>query len=104
LAYYCLNEALPTSKDAHEDNFSLKAIIQAIASMPKAVAPEVMDASEDNSEVHPLLKKIAKERWFPREKRPVTLDYVLEVIIAKLPEGTKTLVKTLTAYLVQLSQ
>ena len=71
--------------------------------MPEQPASEMGNDEQDNSEVHPLLKKIAKERWFPPEKTPITLDYVLEAIIVNLSEATKALVKTLTTHLVELS-
>ena len=79
-------------------------IIKSIETMPKMVISEVVQEDEDNNEVHPLLKKISKERWFPQGKFPITLDYVLDAIITKLQDTTKTLIKTLTSHLVQVHQ
>ena len=72
--------------------------------MPEQPASEIVNDEQDNSEAHPLLKKISKERWFPKEKIPITLDYVLQAIILTLAEATKALVKTLTTHLVELSR
>lgn len=63
-----------------------------------------MDGGEDDQEVHPLLRKISEERWFPRSNSSITLDYVLDGIISKLFNAGKTLIKTLTAHLVLLHQ
>ena len=57
---------------------------------------------ENGDEIHPILQKISEERWFPRVKSLLTLDYVLQTIIDKLSNATKTLVKTLTGHLIQL--
>lgn len=59
---------------------------------------------EDDQEIHPLLKKISEERWFPRSDSPITLDYVLGAIILKLFNAGKALIKTLTTHLIQLHQ
>ena len=60
------------------------------------------EAEEEVNQIHPLLKKISEERWFPRGNSTITLDYVLEAILKKLPDATKTLIKTLTTHLIQL--
>ena len=62
----------------------------------------MISEGEESGEVHPLLKKISEERWFPRGNIPVTLDYVLDAIISKLSDTTKTMVKTLTTHLIQI--
>jgi hypothetical protein len=84
-------------------------IIKDLENMKKAVPTEVVNEGEGENEeeeevnqIHPLLKKISEERWFPRGNSTITLDYVLEVILTKLPNATKTLIKTLTTHLIQL--
>ena len=52
--------------------------------------------------LHPLLKKISEERWFPRDITSITTDSVIDAILMKLPNASKTMLKTLTAHLVQL--
>jgi len=89
-------------KETSDDNFSLKMIIKGLESKKKIVVSEVINEGEEMDEIHPLLKKISEERWFPRGNFSITLDYVLETIITKLPDATKTLIKTLTTHLVQL--
>ena len=68
----------------------------------KIVVSEIINENEEKNEVHPLLKKISEERWFPRRNIPITLDYVLDAIISKLPDTSKTMVKTLTTHLTQI--
>jgi len=65
---------------------------------------ELGNEGEQNNGIHPLLTKISEERWFPRRNILITLDYILDVIITKLPNATKTLVKALITHLVQLHQ
>jgi hypothetical protein len=89
-------------KETSDDNFSLKMIIKGLESKKKIVVSEVINEGEETDEIHPLLKKISEERWFPRGQFSITLDYVLEAIITKLSDATKTLIKTLTTHLVQL--
>ncbi|CAF3948071.1 unnamed protein product [Rotaria sp. Silwood2] len=84
-----------------EDNFSLKMIIQTIENNKQATS-EIIDGDERNHGMHPLLKKISEERWFPRGNFSLTLDYVLDAIIEKLSNATKNMLKTLTTHLVQL--
>ncbi|CAF0846486.1 unnamed protein product [Rotaria sordida] len=84
-----------------EDNFSLKMIIEGIENR-KTTESKAVNQDEENHEIHPLLKKISEERWFPRGNFPLTLDYVLDAIIEKLPNATKTMLKTLTTHFVQL--
>ncbi|CAF2912384.1 unnamed protein product [Rotaria sp. Silwood2] len=84
-----------------EDNFSLKMIIQTIENNKQATS-EIIDGDERNHGMHPLLKKISQERWFPRGNFSLTLDYVLDAIIEKLSNATKNMLKTLTTHLVQL--
>ncbi|CAF3517497.1 unnamed protein product [Rotaria sp. Silwood1] len=84
-----------------EDNFSLKMIIQDIENKKKGVK-ENGNEDEESHGIHPLLKKISEERWFPRGSFSLTLDYVLDAIIEKLPSATKNTLKTLTTHLVQL--
>lgn len=88
--------------DVPEDNFSLKMIIKALENQRrKAGSSDTLDGEED-SEIHPLLKKISEERWFPRSNSSITFDSVLDAIITKLLTAGKTLIKTLTTHLVQL--
>jgi hypothetical protein len=79
-------------------------IIKGLESKRKIVVSEVLNEGEETNEIHPLLKKISEERWFPRGHSSITLDYVLQTIITKLPDATKTLIKTLTTHMVQLHQ
>lgn len=62
------------------------------------------DVEEDNADVHPLLKKISEERWFPRQITIITLDTVIDVIVDKLPTATKSLLKTLMNYMTQIDR
>ena len=86
-------------KNASEDDFSLKMIIEG---MENKESIEKVDDGEENNGIHPLLKRISEERWFPRGNLSITLDYVLDAIIEKLPNASKTTLKILTAHLVQL--
>ncbi|CAF1445751.1 unnamed protein product [Adineta steineri] len=92
--------------DYPEDNFSLKLIIENIKNTPKTVESDLIneEQEEENNDIHPLLKKISKERWFPQEKVLITVDYILDVIIIKLSDASKTLLKTLTTHLIQLKR
>jgi hypothetical protein len=90
-------------KGASDENFSLKMIIKELESTKKIVTSEVTKEEESN-EIHPLLKKISEERWFPRDNSSITLNYVLEAILLKLLDTTKTLIKTLTTHLIQLQR
>ncbi|CAF0872243.1 unnamed protein product [Adineta ricciae] len=90
--------------DYPEDNFSLKAIVTNLANAPREAAPasEVGNVDDEMEEIHPLLKKISKEKWFPKENLPITVDYVLDAIITKLSDATKAMIKVLTTHLVQM--
>jgi hypothetical protein len=77
-------------------------IIKELENKKKPVVSDEIHEEEKIDEIHPLLKKISDERWFPRENISITLDYVLEVIIKKLSDATKTMIKTLTSHLIQL--
>lgn len=81
-------------------------IIQGLESKRKPVTSDKNNAEEeeDTNEIHPLIKKISEERWFPRGHFILTLDFVLDAIIKKLPDASKTMVKTLTGHIVQLYQ
>ncbi len=86
----------------------MKTIIERIKSKQKKAPSDsanVAQAEEEADEtdvLHPLLKKISDERWFPRDGNPVTLDSVIDAILAKLPNASKTMLKTLTTHLVNL--
>lgn len=62
------------------------------------------DMDEDNTDVHPLLKKISEERWFPRKITIITLDTIIDVIVDKLPTATKSLLKTLMNHMTQIDR
>lgn len=97
-------------KDAAEDTFSLKMIIERIKSKPRKtpsdLTNEATPAAEESEKVeetiHPLLKKISAEKWYPRDENPITLDSVLDAIIAKLPTASKNMLKALTGHIIQL--
>jgi hypothetical protein len=95
-------------KDAAEDSFSLKTIIDRIKSKqkkaPSDVANEEEEEANESDVLHPLLKKISDERWFPRDINLITLDSVIDAILAKLPNASKTMLKTLTTHLVHLNR
>lgn len=83
-------------------------IIERIKAQRKSIVSQE-DGSEGTDEpagdkLHPLLEKISKERWYPRDNFPVTLDSVIDAILSKLPNASKTMLKTLTSYLVQLNR
>lgn len=81
----------------------MKAILQEL--QLKYSRANANESSEgDNADAHPLLKKISEERWFPRGRVPLTLDTVIDVIVKKLPEATKTMRKVFMAHLVQIHQ
>lgn len=77
-------------------------IIKVLENQRKKAGSSDINAGEEGSDNHPLLKKISEERWFPRSTSSITLDSVLDAIISKLLTAGKTLIKTLTTYLVQL--
>ncbi len=82
-------------------------IIKQLESTTKIVTTEVVKEEgekEESNTIHPLLKKISEERWFPRGNSIITLDYVLGAILTKLSDTTKTLIKTLTTHLIQLQR
>ncbi len=91
-------------KDTADDTFSLKTIIERIKNKQKKPSSDLVNEGEEISDgdIHPLLKKISEERWFSRGDIPITLDSIIDEILAKLPNASKTLFKTLTTYLVQL--
>lgn len=94
-------------KDAAEDSFSLKTIIDRIRyklSKTSSANAKDQDATDEVEALHPLLKKISEERWFPRDNNPITLDSVIDAIISKLPNATKSTLKTLTTHIVQLDR
>jgi hypothetical protein len=85
----------------------LKVIIANIRAQEKANTI-VIDKQEDENrtpivdELHPVLKKISNERWYPHDSSPITLDSIIDVILTKLTNASKTMLKTLTKHLVQL--
>ena len=79
-------------------------IIKGLEHHRKVAGSNGVDDGEDDHEIHPLLKKISEERWFPRSDSSITLDYVLDVITSKLFNAGKALIKTLTTHLIQLHQ
>ncbi|CAF0980083.1 unnamed protein product [Rotaria sordida] len=94
-------------RDAAEDTFSLKTIIDRIKYKQSQTASDLIDEEKDSEKIddnilHPLLKKISDERWYPRDNNPITLDSIIDAILVKLPTASKTLLKTLTSHLVQL--
>ncbi|CAF1143690.1 unnamed protein product [Adineta ricciae] len=97
-------ENMPTVYSAAEDTFSLKTIIERIKNKQKKPAIDSVTEEEETADdnIHPLLKKISEERWFPRADLPVTLDSIIDAILSKLPNASKTMFKTLTNYLIQL--
>jgi hypothetical protein len=101
--------SISVCKETNEDGFSLKTIIDQIKSKQKKAPSDSANAEEEEATVeidvlHPLLKKISDERWFPRDNNPITLDSVIDAILAKLPSASKTMLKTLTTHLVQLNR
>ena len=86
----------------------MQTVIEKIKSKQKKVpldSTSEVEAEEEAGEtdvLHPLLKKISDERWFPRDDNPITLDSVIDAILAKLPNASKSMLKTLTTHLVQL--
>ncbi|CAF2041519.1 unnamed protein product [Rotaria magnacalcarata] len=100
---------IQVAHDASEDTFSLKTVIERIKYKQSQTPVNVVDEGKpiDEAEVdvlHPLLKKISEERWYPRDNTPITLDAVIDAILAKLPNATKSTLKTLTTHLVQLNR
>ena len=91
-------------QSAAEDTFSLKTIIERIKNKQKKPAIDSLTEEEEtiDDDIHPLLKKVSEERWFPRTDLPITLDSIIDAILSKLPNASKTMFKTLTNYLVQL--
>lgn len=89
-------------KNAPDEYFSLKRIIEGIPGRAKPTQGN--NGANNNDEIHPLLKKISEERWFPRGNFSITLDFVLDAIIEKLPTVTKTNLKTLTTHLAELNR
>ncbi|CAF0778709.1 unnamed protein product [Adineta steineri] len=91
-------------RNADADTFSFKAIIERIkAKRKKSLNGLINDGNETViDEIHPLLKKISEERWFPRDNIPITLDSIIDIILSKLPNASKSVFKALTTYLVQL--
>jgi hypothetical protein len=93
-------------KDAAEDTFSLKTIIDRIKHKQKQSSSDLTNEGDgeksEGDTLHPLLKKISEERWFPRDNNPITLDSIIDAILAKLPNASKSMIKTLTTHLVQL--
>jgi hypothetical protein len=69
---------------------------------PSDLVTEEDESKEEEDTLHPLLKKISEERWYPRNNLPITLDLIIDAILAKLPNASKSMIKTLTAHLVQL--
>ncbi|CAM4966214.1 unnamed protein product, partial [Rotaria socialis] len=100
---------IQVAHDASEDTFSLKTVIERIKYKQSQIPVDVVDEGKPTEEgevdvLHPLLKKISEERWYPRDNTPITLDAVIDAIIAKLPNATKSTLKTLTTHLVQLNR
>ncbi|CAF4622067.1 unnamed protein product [Rotaria sp. Silwood1] len=101
---------MSTVRDASEDTFSLKTIIDRIKFKLQKVSTDLVNEEEESGEkiddniLHPLLKKISEERWYPRDNNPITLDSIIDVILTKLPTASKSMLKTLTAHLVQLNR
>ena len=71
--------------------------------MDQGVEQDTDDATDEES-VHPVLKKITEEKWFPRDHPPVTLNSIIDAIINKLADASKSLMKTLLAHLIELDQ
>lgn len=79
-------------------------IIQNLRAKQRAPSDLVSEGGDEGDGLHPLLKKISEERWFPRDNNPITLDSVIDAILAKLPNASKTMLKALTTHLVQLDR
>lgn len=90
-------------QEAPEEDFSLKMIIHGIKAKLRAQA-QGMDVGDDNADVHPLLKKISEERWFPRQITVITVDTIIDVIVDKFPTVTKSLLKTFANHLIQIDR
>ncbi|CAF2100174.1 unnamed protein product [Rotaria magnacalcarata] len=88
--------------NAADENFSLKKIIDGIEGRTKNVVSKT-NADNDDDDIHPLLKKISEERWFPRGHFSITLDFVLDAIIEKMATASKKNLKTFTSYLAELN-
>ncbi len=93
-------------KDADNETFSLKIIIERIKAKQNKDSSNLTNEEEEHVEdvLHPLLKKISEERWYPRDNNPITLDSIINNILNKLPNASKTMLKTLTTHLVQLQR
>lgn len=84
-----------------EDSFSLKTIVRSLEG-PKKV--EVAPAEEVQTDLHPLLKKISEERWFPRDTTTINFQIVLQAIVNKISNTSKSLVKTLSTHLIDIDR
>jgi hypothetical protein len=92
-------------KDADNDTFSLKLIIERIKTKQNKDSSNLTNEEEENQDIlHPLFKKISDERWYPRDNNLITLDSIINNILNKLPNASKTMLKTLTTHLVQLQR
>ena len=72
--------------------------------MPQFDGESTNNEQNPDDSLHFLLKKISEQSWFPRGNSSVTIDSVLDAILSKLPNASKTLFKTLTSNLVQLNR
>ena len=72
------------------------------AKQKKAPSDLAGEGGDEGDGLHPLLRKISEERWFPRDNNPVTLDSVIDAILTKLPNASKTMLKALTTHLIHL--
>lgn len=86
----------------------MKTIIERIRNRQKTTPSEIVDQEVDDEIVeeplHPLFKKISEERWYPRDNNPITLDAIIDAILAKLPNASKNMLKTLAGHLIQLNR
>ncbi|CAF0824785.1 unnamed protein product, partial [Didymodactylos carnosus] len=99
-------------RSADEENFLLKSIVATLRRQEDEIQliDNVQDAdaeqettNDDQSDLHPLLKKISQEKWYPKDLLP-TIENVVTAILEKLPSTNKTQLKTLTKYLIELQR
>ncbi|CAF0723062.1 unnamed protein product [Didymodactylos carnosus] len=92
---------------ADDENFSLKSIVATLRSADEQLIEDMMDGVEqdttESTKLHPLLKKISQEKWYPKDLLP-TIENVVEAILEKILTANKTQLKTFTKYLIELQR
>lgn len=71
---------------------------------PRVEQTTKIEEEKVEDEIHPLLKKISQQSWFPRGDVGLTVDEIIEAMLKKLPNASKSLFKTLTSNLVQMKK